>query len=137
MAVCYATAVGPKKGKKTWGGGIFQKNPLLRVGRPLKFPHPMHFCLRRVKERTIRTRPSTASPRNFFFLLSSPSPLSPAVDFFCARPSMAVGWCLQRRLRRKKKKKKFNALGSEERISGESTMGRQQWTIPGTRGRAL
>jgi hypothetical protein len=43
-----------------------------RVGRGyiVKFPHPMHFCLRRAKERSIRTRPSTASPRNFFFLLS-------------------------------------------------------------------
>jgi hypothetical protein len=32
-----------------------------------RFPHPMHFCLRRAKERTIRTRPSTASPRNLVF----------------------------------------------------------------------
>jgi hypothetical protein len=62
MAVCYATAVGPKKGKSTWGVEILQYNPILVDGRPL--------LLRRAKERTIRTRPSTASPRNFFFFLS-------------------------------------------------------------------
>jgi hypothetical protein len=28
MAVCYATAVGPKKGKSTWGVEIPQYNPL-------------------------------------------------------------------------------------------------------------
>jgi hypothetical protein len=46
----------------------------------------------------------------------TPSHLSHAVDIFCARPSMAVGWCLQRRLRRKKKKKKFNALSVDGRV---------------------
>jgi hypothetical protein len=35
----------------------------------------------------------------------TPSHPSHAVNIFCARPSMAVGWCLHRRLRRKKKKK--------------------------------
>ena len=34
----------------------------------------------------------------------TPSHPSHAVDIFCARPSMAVGWCLHRRLRRKTKK---------------------------------
>ena len=34
----------------------------------------------------------------------TPSHPSHAVDTFCARPSMAVGWCLHRRLRRKTKK---------------------------------
>jgi hypothetical protein len=53
MAVCYATAVGPKKGKSTWGVEIPQYNPLgtvgingvRRVGRGyiVNFPHPMHF----------------------------------------------------------------------------------------------
>ena len=34
----------------------------------------------------------------------TPSHPSHAVDIFCGRPSMAVGWCLHRRLRRKTKK---------------------------------
>jgi hypothetical protein len=111
MAVCYATAVGPN------------------------FHTPCIFCLRRTKERSIRTRPSTASPRSFLlsrrcrhqptvvegseqmslgrvrmlrsfvrrrqimhgvwkFNNITPSHPSHAVDIFCARPSMAVGWCL-------------------------------------------
>ena len=35
----------------------------------------------------------------------TPSHPSHAVDIFCARPSMAIGWCLHRRLRRKRRKK--------------------------------
>ena len=37
------------------------------------------------------------------------------VDTYCARPSMAVGWCLHRRLRREKKKK-INALSVDGRV---------------------
>ena len=36
----------------------------------------------------------------------TPSHPSHPVDTYCARPSMAVGWCLHRRLRRKRRKKK-------------------------------
>ena len=36
----------------------------------------------------------------------TPSHPSHAVDTYCTRPSMAVGWCLHRRLRRKRRKKK-------------------------------
>ena len=39
----------------------------VRRGYIVKFPHPMYFSLRRAKERSIRTRPSTVSPRNFVF----------------------------------------------------------------------
>jgi hypothetical protein len=44
----------------------------VRRGYIVKFAHPMYFSLRRAKERSIRTRPSTVSPRNCFlvFLLS-------------------------------------------------------------------
>ena len=47
-------------------------NGVERVGRGyiVKFPHPMHFCLRQAKERSIRTRPLTASPSNFLFWFS-------------------------------------------------------------------
>ena len=39
----------------------------VRRGYIVKFPHSMYFSLRRAKERSIRTRPSTVSPRNFVF----------------------------------------------------------------------
>jgi hypothetical protein len=42
----------------------------VRRGYIVKFPHPMYFSLRRAKERIIRTRPSTVSPRNFVFWFS-------------------------------------------------------------------
>jgi hypothetical protein len=41
----------------------------VRRGYIVKFQHPMYFSLRRAKERSIRTRPSTVSPRNFVFLV--------------------------------------------------------------------
>jgi hypothetical protein len=66
----------------------------------------------------------------------TPSHPSHAVDIFCARPSMAVGWCLQRRLRREKKKK-FNALSVDGRVlwyggwtkEGKKYMGCRNLTI--------
>ena len=41
----------------------------VRRGYIVKFPHPMYFSLRWAEERSIRTRPSTVSPRNFVFLV--------------------------------------------------------------------
>jgi hypothetical protein len=42
----------------------------VRRGYIVKFPHSMYFSLRRAKERSIRTRPSMVSPRNFVFWFS-------------------------------------------------------------------
>jgi hypothetical protein len=75
----------------------------------------------------------------------TPSHPSHPVDTYCTRPSMAVGWCLHRLLRRKRRNQKSTDFplmavclcyesvrweGREERISGELTMERQrreQW----------
>ena len=115
----------------------------------------MHFCLRRAKERTIRTRPSTASPRNFFFLLSFltgdpdislwPSTEGPSREgpskyhrWLCADISAVLPLMAEPRVNGGSN---FDSLkvsaesvrweGSEVRINGERTMGRQrreQWT---------
>ena len=42
----------------------------VRRGYIVKFPHPMYCSLRRAKERSIRTRSLTVSPRNFVFWFS-------------------------------------------------------------------
>ena len=115
----------------------------------------MHFCLRRAKERTIRTRPSTASPRNFFFLLSflTGDPdisLWPSTEglsregsskyhrWLCADISAVLPLMAEPRVNGGSN---FDSLkvsaesvrweGNEVRINGERTMGRQrreQWT---------
>jgi hypothetical protein len=59
--------------------------------------------------------PLMAEPRvnggsNFDSLKVSPSHPSHAVDIFCARPSMAVGWCLHRRLRRNLRRTKERSI---------------------------
>ena len=112
----------------------------------------MHFCLRRAKERTIRTRPSTASPRNFFFFLSFltgdpdislwPSTEGPSREgpskyhrLLCADISAVLPLMAEPRVNGgsnfdslKVSAKSVRWEGSEVCISGERTMGRQQWT---------
>ena len=65
-------AVGAGISLRPWTEGQrrYQRGGKGGRGYIVKFPHPMHFSLRRAKERSIRTRPSTVSPRNFVFWFS-------------------------------------------------------------------
>ena len=82
----------------------------VRRGYIVKFPHPMYFSLRWAEERMPCAYATLFSPTKvkihgvWTFNNITPSHLSHPVDTFSALPSMAVGWCLHRLLRRKTKK---------------------------------
>jgi hypothetical protein len=126
MAVCVCYALQPNEGKNTWGVEI--KNIT-----PSHLSHPVDtlsalpsmavgWCLHRLLRRKTKKQNSSDSPSMacaYATLFSPtkgkihgvltfnniiPSHLSHPVDTFSALPSMAVGWCLHRLLRRKTKK---------------------------------